>query len=245
MVTGAGVHGSTGSPRMRASTSALAAQRMRHGLAVGGSPQRSTGRASGRGDAAGGPRGSVGGSMHVLVAGRRLRSRGMSRFGDVDTVGPWIATAQRDDPDPRGRRPLRDLRVARPWSCWVGDMASMPKGAVTTWHLTLPFKAASWFFGHAYDRWLPGTSSPDRSRSEPATICRRAPHHSRRARYLWTMRRRCLRAAGPHDTRGECWQRSPAAGPARGRRPPSSGSGPRSVGPRSTGRAAARRRPSS
>jgi hypothetical protein len=29
-------------------------------------------------------------------------------------------------------------------------MASLPKGAVTTWHLTLPFKEL-WFFGRAYD----------------------------------------------------------------------------------------------
>ena len=32
----------------------------------------------------------------------------------------------------------------------VGDMASLPKDAVTTWHLTLPFKEL-WFFGRAYE----------------------------------------------------------------------------------------------
>jgi uncharacterized cupin superfamily protein len=32
----------------------------------------------------------------------------------------------------------------------VGDLASLPKGAVTTWHLTLPFKEL-WFFGRPYE----------------------------------------------------------------------------------------------
>ena len=32
----------------------------------------------------------------------------------------------------------------------VGDMASLPKGAVTTWHLTLPFQEI-WFFGRPYE----------------------------------------------------------------------------------------------
>ena len=32
----------------------------------------------------------------------------------------------------------------------VGDMASLPKGAVTTWHMTLPFREI-WFFGRPYE----------------------------------------------------------------------------------------------
>jgi uncharacterized cupin superfamily protein len=32
----------------------------------------------------------------------------------------------------------------------AGDLASLPKGAVTTWHLTLPFKEL-WFFGRPYE----------------------------------------------------------------------------------------------
>ena len=32
----------------------------------------------------------------------------------------------------------------------VGDMASLPKGAVTSWHMTLPFREI-WFFGRPYE----------------------------------------------------------------------------------------------
>ena len=38
--------------------------------------------------------------------------------------------------------PILELRV--------GDMASFPKGAVTTWHVTAPFKEI-WFFAQPYD----------------------------------------------------------------------------------------------
>jgi hypothetical protein len=69
----------------------------------------------------------VGGEMHVLVNGDGAYA-GMSRFGDLADVGPWTL-------------PARELHV--------GDMASLPKGATTTWHLTSPFKEI-WFFGRAY-----------------------------------------------------------------------------------------------
>ena len=32
----------------------------------------------------------------------------------------------------------------------VGDMASLPKGAVTRWHMTLPYREI-WFFGRPYE----------------------------------------------------------------------------------------------
>jgi len=32
----------------------------------------------------------------------------------------------------------------------VGDMASLPKGVETSWHLTLPFREI-WFFGRPYE----------------------------------------------------------------------------------------------
>jgi ethanolamine utilization protein EutQ (cupin superfamily) len=38
----------------------------------------------------------------------------------------------------------------------VGDIASLPKGALTTWHITAPFKEM-WFFGRPYE--LEGTSA--------------------------------------------------------------------------------------
>ena len=70
----------------------------------------------------------------------------------------------------------------------------------------------------------------DRPTGEPATICRRA-RTSRRAREAPTATAPRTDDHGPHD-RGERWQRSPEAGPALGRRPPSSGSGPRNAAPR-------------
>ena len=33
----------------------------------------------------------------------------------------------------------------------VGDMASLPKGAVTTWQMTLPYREI-WFFGRPYEQ---------------------------------------------------------------------------------------------
>ena len=33
----------------------------------------------------------------------------------------------------------------------AGDIASLPKGAVTTWHITTPFKEM-WFFGRPYEQ---------------------------------------------------------------------------------------------
>ena len=33
-------------------------------------------------------------------------------------------------------------------------MASLPKGAVTTWHMTLPYREI-WFFGRPYEQ-VPG-----------------------------------------------------------------------------------------
>jgi hypothetical protein len=37
----------------------------------------------------------------------------------------------------------------------VGDVASLPQGAVTRWHLTTPFKEL-WFFGRPYEKAVDG-----------------------------------------------------------------------------------------
>jgi quercetin dioxygenase-like cupin family protein len=89
----------------------------------------------------------VGGEMHVLVE-RSDAFAGLSRFVDADVVGPWTLPVRETILILEGAArieieggPVLDLQV--------GDMASLPKGAVTTWHLTLPFREF-WFFGQAY-----------------------------------------------------------------------------------------------
>jgi quercetin dioxygenase-like cupin family protein len=90
----------------------------------------------------------VGGEMHVLVEGEGAYA-GLSRFLDVDVVGPWTLPVRETILIIEGAArievaggPTLELRA--------GEMASLPKGAVTTWHLTLPFKEL-WFFGHPYE----------------------------------------------------------------------------------------------
>jgi uncharacterized cupin superfamily protein len=90
----------------------------------------------------------VGGEMHVLVEVEGAYA-GMSRFTDADVVGPWTLPTRETVLVLEGAArveiqdgPTLDLRV--------GDMASLPRGATTTWHLTLPFKEV-WFFGQAYE----------------------------------------------------------------------------------------------
>ena len=90
----------------------------------------------------------VGGEMHVLVEDETAYA-GMSRFmhsADLEWTLPERETilvlegAARIDVD---GGPTLTLQV--------GDMASLPKGARTTWHLTLPFKEL-WFFGRPYEQ---------------------------------------------------------------------------------------------
>jgi uncharacterized cupin superfamily protein len=90
----------------------------------------------------------VGGEMHVLVKDEGGFA-GMSRFRHTSVVGPWTLPVRETIVVLEGAArieieggPALDLRV--------GDMASLPEGAVTTWHLTLPYKEI-WFFGRPYD----------------------------------------------------------------------------------------------
>jgi uncharacterized cupin superfamily protein len=90
----------------------------------------------------------VGGEMHVLVAGADGFA-GMSRFGDVDVVGPWTLPVRETIVILEGAARI-EIVGGPTLHLKVGDLASLPKGAVTTWHLTLPFKEV-WFFPHAYE----------------------------------------------------------------------------------------------
>jgi uncharacterized cupin superfamily protein len=90
----------------------------------------------------------VGGEMHVLVQ-RPDAFAGMSRFVDVDTVGPWTLPVRETILILEGAARI-EFAGGPTLELGVGDMASIPRGAVTTWHLTLPFKEL-WFFGRAYE----------------------------------------------------------------------------------------------
>jgi hypothetical protein len=90
----------------------------------------------------------TGGEMHVLFEGEGTYV-GMSRFLDVAEVGPLTLPARESFLILEGAArveiaggPTLDLKV--------GDIASIPEGAVVTWQLTLPFKEI-WFFGRAYE----------------------------------------------------------------------------------------------
>ena len=90
----------------------------------------------------------VGGEMSVLVE-RADAFAGMSRFTEVDLVGPWTLPARETILILEGAARI-EIAGGPTLELRVGDMASLPQGAVTTRHLTLPFKEL-WFFGHAYD----------------------------------------------------------------------------------------------
>jgi uncharacterized cupin superfamily protein len=96
----------------------------------------------------------VGGQMHVLVEDERTYA-GMSRFlGDGTARSTTL-------PEP-WTLPEREVIVVLEGSARIeiedgptlelktGDMASIPKGATTRWHLTLPYKEI-WFFGRPYE----------------------------------------------------------------------------------------------
>jgi uncharacterized cupin superfamily protein len=90
----------------------------------------------------------VGGEMHVLVE-RDGAYAGMSRFGNLAEVGPWTLPARETILILEGAARI-EIEGGPTLELHVGDLASLPEGATTTWHLTLPFKEI-WFFGRAYE----------------------------------------------------------------------------------------------
>jgi quercetin dioxygenase-like cupin family protein len=81
-----------------------------------------------------------GAEEHVLfdLEGQRA---GLSRFGeDADTVPPvWSLPARQIFLVLEGEARI-EIADGPTLELKPGDMASLPKGAETTWHLTLPFK---------------------------------------------------------------------------------------------------------
>ena len=77
--------------------------------------------------------------LHVLFD-RAGRSAGLSRVVDAGPPVVWDA-AERRGAARRGRSGAhRDQEWPETLELGVGDMASLPAGAETTWHLTVPFK---------------------------------------------------------------------------------------------------------
>ena len=90
----------------------------------------------------------VGGEKHVLVEGDGAYA-GLSRFLDVTVVGPWTLPVRETFLILEGAARI-EIAGGPTLQLGVGDMASLPEGATTTWHLTRPFKEL-WFFGRAYE----------------------------------------------------------------------------------------------
>ena len=74
---------------------------------------------------------------------------GMSRFRDVADLERWTLPERETVLIIEGAARI-EIEGGPTLELNVGDMASMPKGAVTTWHLTVPFKEI-WFFGRPYE----------------------------------------------------------------------------------------------
>jgi uncharacterized cupin superfamily protein len=90
----------------------------------------------------------VGGEMHVLVEDEGGYA-GMSRFLDVMDPEPWTLPERETILVLEGGARI-EIAGGPTLELQVGDLASLPKGAVTTWHLTLPFREL-WFFGRPYE----------------------------------------------------------------------------------------------
>lgn len=90
----------------------------------------------------------VGGEMHVLVEDETAYA-GMSRFRDVAHPERWTLPERETVLILEGAARI-EIEAGPTLELNVGDLASLPKGAVTTWHLTLPFKEI-WFFGRPYE----------------------------------------------------------------------------------------------
>ncbi len=90
----------------------------------------------------------VGGEVHVLVEDETAYA-GMSRFMGIADPQPWTLPERETMLVLEGTARI-EIQGGPTLELSVGDMASLPKGAVTTWHLTTPFREM-WFFGRPYE----------------------------------------------------------------------------------------------
>ena len=90
----------------------------------------------------------VGGEMHVLVEDETTYA-GMSRFTKNAQLRSWTLPERETVLILEGSARI-EIHGGPTLELKVGDMASLPKGAVTSWHMTLPFREI-WFFGRPYE----------------------------------------------------------------------------------------------
>jgi uncharacterized cupin superfamily protein len=90
----------------------------------------------------------VGGESHTLVREPDAYG-GMTRYDVAPEPTPWRLPERETFLILEGGARI-EVADGPTLELKAGDMASMPKGAVTTWHITAPFKEI-WFFGRAYE----------------------------------------------------------------------------------------------
>ncbi|HKV29737.1 MAG TPA: cupin domain-containing protein [Candidatus Dormibacteraeota bacterium] len=91
----------------------------------------------------------VGGQMHVLCSGVGIEA-GLSRFDEgSDGVLRWTLPDRETILVLEGKARI-EVVGGPTLELQAGDIASLPKGAQTTWHLTLPFR----------EFWVIGPASP-------------------------------------------------------------------------------------
>ena len=90
----------------------------------------------------------VGGEVHVLI-GEEGAYAGMSRYRTRPDGVAWPLPERETLLILEGSARI-EIEGVPTLELQVGDMASIPKGAVTTWHFTVPFKEI-WFFARPWD----------------------------------------------------------------------------------------------
>lgn len=90
----------------------------------------------------------VGGEQHVLVRADDAFA-GMSRYREVPDAEAWTTQERETFLILEGAARI-EIAGGPTLHLGVGDMASIPSGTTTTWHLTVPFREI-WFFPRAYD----------------------------------------------------------------------------------------------
>jgi uncharacterized cupin superfamily protein len=91
----------------------------------------------------------VGGEMHVLVEDDDTYA-GLSRFVEATDPTVWTIPERETIVILEGAARI-EIAGGPTLELRAGDLASLPKGAVTTWHLSVPFREV-WFFGRPYER---------------------------------------------------------------------------------------------
>jgi uncharacterized cupin superfamily protein len=80
----------------------------------------------------------VGGEMHILCHADGIEA-GMSRFADASEPIVWTLPARETLFVLEGRARI-EVKDGPTLELEPGDLASLPEGAETTWHLTCPFR---------------------------------------------------------------------------------------------------------